>query len=267
VLPLVGWPLLDARRQRLVVAWLVFGAALAVLAVAVLARGGTFADRWLGALRLLPFEALVAGAGLAFAAWAAGRGLGGLIVRIAAGRFGDAATRGRVRAGVTVGALGAAVVIGALLVGTVRGSVDRPGALSERGAQVYGWIARELPPDARILANAPTGGVIAVATGRTGILDGPLETAGDRPLLARATALALGARVVFAEPGGSRAAAYLAREGVTHLLVSVPGWSVADVGGRVAFETDLPGIGSSDRFALVRSFDDRVLLFEVRGQP
>jgi hypothetical protein len=131
---------------------------------------------------------------------------------------------------------------------------------------VYGWIARELPPDARILLNAPTDGVIAVLTGRTGILDGPLANAGDRPLLARATALALGARVVFAEPNGARAAAYLAREGVTHLLVAVPGSSVADVGGRVAFDTDIGGIGSGDRFALVRAFDDRVLLFELRAQ-
>jgi hypothetical protein len=35
----------------------------------------------------------------------------------------------------------------------------------------------------------------------------------------------------------------------------------------VAFDTDIGGIGSGDRFTLVRSFDDRVLLFEVRVQP
>jgi hypothetical protein len=128
-------------------------------------------------------------------------------------------------------------------------------------------MARELPPDARILANAPTDGVIAVLTGRTGILDGPLALAGDRPLLARATALALGARVVFAEPDGQRAAAYLAREGVTHLLVAAPGLATSDIGGRSAFATDVGAVEQSERFTLVRSFGDRVLVFEVRGRP
>jgi hypothetical protein len=209
----------------------------------------------------------VAAAALGFAGrtWAGAVTKG--VARLVGDRF-DARAAGRfVVAAALVSAIVTFAGASAMLVGAARASVDRPGSLSDRGLEVYTWIARAAPLDARILANGSTSGVIALLGRRTGIIDGPIVDERDRPVLARATGLALGARVVFADPDGDRAATYLAREGVTHLLVAGPAATAADLGARAVIPADAAAIDASHRFGLVRSFGDRVFLYEVLALP
>lgn len=259
VLPVIGWPLLDARRQRLVASMIAFAVVLALVAIALLSRDGSFGERWLTSLHVLPLQWLVAAAAFGFAARAG--------VRLAA------RTGGRVvdhRIAPAIGAAAAMIVVIALaaaLASAGRAAGDRPGSVSSRGLDAYAWIAREAPADARILANGATSGIIAALTGRTGIIDGPSIDPVDRSLVSRATALVLGARVVFEEPDDDRAATFLAREGVSHLLIAGPDAGAADLGAVSLFPTDLGAIDASPRFGLVRSFGDRVFLYAVIGAP
>jgi hypothetical protein len=86
----------------------------------------------------------------------------------------------------------------------------------------------------------------------------------DPRFLAESTSLALGARVVFATPSAPGAGTFLAREGVTHLLVATDGPLGTDLGGYLLFDTDVAAIRADPRFRLVREFDGgRLLLFEV----
>jgi hypothetical protein len=125
-------------------------------------------------------------------------------------------------------------------------------------------MAENLPPDARILANAYTDGSIAAVTRRTGIVDGRAVYLEDPGFLAESTALCLGARVVFGTPAAAGAGTYLARERVTHVLVATEGPLGRDLGGYLLFDTDVDAIRADGRFRLARSFgDDRLLLFEV----
>lgn len=259
VLPVLGWPLLDARRQRLVASMIAFAAVLALVAIALLSRDGSFGERWHASLQVLPLQWLVAAAAFSFAARA--------VVRLAARTGGRVADH---RFAPAVGAAAAIVVVIALaaaLASAGRGAGDRPGSVSSRGLDAYAWIAREAPADARILANGATSGIIASLTGRMGIIDGPSIDPVDRSLVSRATALVLGTRVVFEEPDDERAATFLAREGVSHLLIAGPAAGAADLGAVSLFPTDLAAIDANPRFGLVRSFGDRVFLYAVIGAP
>ena len=78
------------------------------------------------------------------------------------------------------------------------------------------------------------------------------------------TALCLGARVVFGDPGSAGAASFLERERVTHLLVATAGPNGTDLGGYLLFATDVDGLRAQERLRLVRTFgEERLLLFEV----
>jgi hypothetical protein len=276
-LPVLGWPLLDARRQRLVAAMVAFAVVLAGVAVALLSRDGSFAERWLTALRVLPLHWLVAAAAVGFGARLAARvGARAATAAAAAGsrRLGERAGGATVERVVSrAPAAGAAVAMvlviaaAAALAGAARASGDRPGSISERGLTVYDWIARETSPDARILANGATSGGIATLTGRTGIIDGPDVDPADRSLVSRATALVLGARVVFEDPDGDRAATFLTREDVSHLLVTGPSATATDLGARALVPADLAAIEASSRFVLVRSFGDLIFLYAVVDAP
>jgi len=101
-------------------------------------------------------------------------------------------------------------------------------------------------------------------SGRVGIVDGRAVYLEDPTFLAESTALSLGARVVFGTPSAPGAASYLAREGVTHLLVATDPIDGTDLGGYLPFATDVAAIRADPRFRLVREFDGgRLLLFEV----
>ena len=265
LLPVLGWPLLDARRQRFVASMVAFAAVLALVAIALLARGGSFGDRWLVALNVLPLQWLVAAAALGFAARAAVQ-----MATRTAGRIADRRFERASRVAPVFGAAAAIVIVivaGAVLASAGGATGDRPGSVSSRGLDAYAWIARETPPDSRILANGATTGIIATLTGRTGIVDGPAIDPTDRSLVSRATALVLGARVVFDEPDGDRAVTFLAREGVSHLLVAGPAAGAADLGALTLFPADPAAIDASPRFGLVRSFGDRVFLYAVIDAP
>jgi hypothetical protein len=242
---------------------LAYGLVLVGMAIATLAIDGGFGERWPTVMRLLPLQWLVAATALAFAMrlWAAAAV--GLTRRALRARGVAANVRSAAVAVVAAAAIVLAGLGSAGLTAAARTSVDRVGGLSDRGAEVYGWIARHAPDDARILANGATGGVLAALANRTGIIDGPAVEPRDRPLLSRATALVLGARVVFAEPDGDRTATYLAREGVSHLLVAGATATPADLGAVALFPVDLEVLRGSPRFVLVRSFGDEVLLFSV----
>jgi hypothetical protein len=278
VLPVLGWPLLDARRQRLVAAMVAFATALTLVAIVLLARDGSFGERWLAALRVLPLHWLVAAAAVGFGARLVARfgaRAAARLVAVGTHRLSERRAGGATleRAAIFAPAAGTAVAMALVIVaatavvGAARATGDRPGSISARGLDAYAWIAGRISPDARILANGATSGVIATLTGRTGIIDGPTVDPADRSLVSRATALVLGARVVFDDPDGDRAATFLAREGVSHLLVTGPTGSSADLGARALISADLGAIDASERFVLVRSFGDRVFLYAVADTP
>ena len=259
VLPVLGWPLLDARRQRLVASMVAFATVLTLVAIVLLSRDGSFGERWLAALQVLPLQWLVAAAALGFAARVG--------VRAATRTAARVVDRRHAPAFAAAAAMLIVIVVAAALASAGRAAGDRPGSVSSRGLDAYAWIAEQAPADARLLANGATSGIIATLTGRTGIIDGPAIDPMDRSLISRATALVLGARVVFDEPDGDRAATFLAREGVSHLFVAGPAASAADLGAVTLFPTDFATIDTSPRFVLVRSFGDRVFLYAVLGAP
>ena len=109
--------------------------------------------------------------------------------------------------------------------------------------------------------------MLAVAR-REAILDGRAVYLEDAEFLAESTSLVLGARVLFADPGGAAAADYLADERVSHLLVATAGPNGNDLGGYLLFETDLGALQQGGRYTQVRSFGDgRLLLLEVAAAP
>jgi hypothetical protein len=145
--------------------------------------------------------------------------------------------------------------------------VDEPG-LSVVGYDALRWIDANLPTDARLLTNAYTDGSILAVAHREAILDGRAVYLEDADFLAQSTSLVLGARVLFADPGGAAAAGYLAAERVSYLLVATAGPNGNDLGGYLLFDTNLAALADGGRYRQVRSFaDGRLLLFEVARSP
>ncbi len=255
--PLLAWPWLDPRRRRAIVGAWVFGLGLLVGSYLLFAISDTYVPARSGPRRLMPYELLVPVVSLVVVLW----GLDRLL------RPGWRALLPRRGAGLAAGAL-LAVLTEAAVTPAPDPFVDddpEPG-LTSTGYEAYRWLDANLPPGARILANAYTDGSLAALAGRVGIVDGRAVYLEDRAFLAESTALVLGARVVFAEPTSAGAASYLAREGVDYLLVAGPGASGADLGGYLPFGTDLDALsaGGGGRYTLVRTFGDgRLLLFRV----
>jgi hypothetical protein len=144
----------------------------------------------------------------------------------------------------------------------VQSVAERPPVLSPLGYGTYRWIAEHLPPDARVLSNGWTDGAFATVAQRAGIVDGPAPYADGPEALTSATARLLGARRLFAEPGGPGAASFADRENVEFLLVATarPG----DLGASTTFATDVDALRGDSGYVLIQSFgDDRLLLFRV----
>ena len=134
------------------------------------------------------------------------------------------------------------------------------------GYDALRWIDANLPPDARLLTNAYTDGSILAVAHRQAILDGRAVYLEDADFLAASTSLVLGARVLFADPGGPSAADYLAAERVSYVLVATLGPNGNDVGGYLLFDTKVAAMLGGGRYTQVRSFGDgRLLLFKVNA--
>jgi len=255
--PVLAWPWLDTRRRRLVATWWTFGLGLFVGAYLLFALSDTYVPRRTGPSRLLPYELMVPVMAVVFGLWATDR----------VARPGWRALLPG-RGAMPVAGLALAVLAVGALAPAPRSELnpDREPGLTPTGYEAYRWIAANLPPQARILANAYTDGSIWAIGRHAGVVDGRAVYLEDRALLAESTALLLGARVVFADPLAPTAAAYLARERVAFLIVAGADASGSDLGGYEPFATDLDALLRSDRYTLVRTFGGgRLLLFEVRA--
>ena len=260
VAPLLAWPVVDRRRRRFLVGWWAFGAALLVGSYALFAISSTYVPARVGPRRLMPYELFVP---VMSAVWLL-FGLDRLLRRgwrtLLPGR-GAMVAAGTLLAVLTIGAVAPAPT------SFVDDAPDEPG-LSVVGLDALRWIDANLPPDTRLLTNAYTDGSILAVAHRSSILDGRAVYLEDAAFLARSTSLVLGARVLFADPGGVAAADYLSSERVTHLLVATAGPGGADLGGYLLFHTDLAALQQGGRYTQLRSFGDgRLLLFEVTPAP
>jgi hypothetical protein len=259
LLPALAWRWLDRRRRRLlVVAW-AFGAALLVGSLALFSISSTYVPARIGPRRLMPYELIVPVVSTIVLLY----GLDRLL------RPGWRLLLSQRATGLATGVLLAVLTIGAVAPSSasVGDDTDEPG-LTQTGYDALRWIDANLPADARILTNAYTDGSMLAVAHRAAILDGRAVYLEDAPFLAESTSLVLGARVLFADPNGSSAAAYLASERVTDVLVATAGPGGSDLGGYLLFDTNLAALAASDRYTQVRSFGGgRLLLYEVVGGP
>jgi hypothetical protein len=256
--PLLAWPVLDGRRRRFLLTWAVFAALLIVGSILLFELSHTYVPQRTAGRRLMPYLLMVLVVAMTVCLWILGRLTAPAWRALLPGR-GRAVAAAVALAVLTTGAVSASPRVGA--------STDDPeAALSPAGYAAYRQMASELPPDARILANAYTDGSIGAVTGRVGIVDGRAVYLEDPGFLAESTALCLGARVVFGTPTAPGAATFLDREHVTHLLVATDGPDGTDLGGYQLFATDVDAIRADRRFRLIDDFDGgRLLLFEVVG--
>ncbi|HYO41655.1 MAG TPA: hypothetical protein VES19_00525 [Candidatus Limnocylindrales bacterium] len=255
--PVLGWRWLDARRRRAVLLMLVFGVALLAGSYLLFLLSSTYVPMRTGPRRLMPYELLVPVLAAIVGVWSLDRLVrpGWRALLPSGGRAGVAA------------ALAAAILVTGAVAPAPAGTVDdaEPG-LTTAGYEAYRWIAANLPPDARILANAYTDGSVAALTERTGIVDGRAVYLEDPEFLADSTNLVLGARTLFLDPGGAFAGRYLAANAVGYVLVvdEDAGGTGADLGGYSPFDTDAAALGAADGYTLVRSFaGGRLLLYAV----
>ncbi len=249
------WVVADARRQRLLLGVATAGLVVTVLTLVVILIGGTWLARSTGAASILRFIVIVPVVAAVVALWLLQRRLDPARRRYLPPRVG--------RAIATIAPLVVAAAIATPLAGSSPDS-RRPAAVSAIGLEAYGWMAANLPSDARILTGAHTPGTLAVLADRVGIIDGPTlaPELGSWPI--EPTALLLGARRTLSDPDGSGAASFIEREGVSYALVVGPGGTASDLGGYEPFATDIAALGSSDRFREVRRFGDgRLVLFQV----
>lgn len=249
LLPVFAWPWLDRRRRRAIVAMAVLGVTLLAGSWLLFAISRTYVPMRTGPRRILPYELLLpVGAGV-FLLWAVGR---------ASARGWRALFPRRGAMGASGAAL-ALLAVAMLWSGPVAAYDDPEPGITPIGYEAYAWMDANLPPDARILANAYTDGALTALAHRTGIIDGRAVYLEDPEFLHDSTALCLGARVVFGDPGGAGAGAFLARERVGYLLVVGPGGTGSDIGGYQPFTTDATALAASRRYTLVRTFGNGTL--------
>lgn len=254
--PLGGWPFADVRRQRAILAWTAFTAALLGGAVLVFSLSPTYVPRRVGPTGLVPFIAITLVAAAVVGLW--------WLDRLMRPRLRETFRRGAMPlAGAVLAAVTTIVVIPVPSPGGT--DDDQQPVLSPTGYEAYRWLAAN-HPGSRVLANGWTDGALAAVSGQSGILDGPAPYLDDQALLARATGLLLDARLLFAEPDGAGAAAYLKRERVEYLLIVTTAGTGDDLGGHTPFEVDLATLEKSRRYRIEERFGDgRLLLYRVIG--
>ena len=258
--PVLAWPWLDPRRRRFMATWWVFGAALLAGSWLFFAVSATYVPARIGPRRLMPYELIVPV-------------MSAVLLLFGLDRLVRSGWRRLFRRRAAMAAAGVALAVLTIAAAApappspLAGPPDEP-ALSHVGYDALRWIDANLPSDARILTNAYTDGSMLAVARRAAILDGRAVYLEDPAFLAESTSLALGARVLFADPNGTAAADYLAGEGVTHLLVATAGPEGNDVGGYLLMDTNLAALRESGRYTQVRSFGGgRLLLFAVRPAP
>lgn len=258
--PLLAWPWLDRRRRRFLVTWWAFGVALLIGSYVLFAISSTYVPARVGPRRLMPYELLVPVMSAVFL-------LFGLDRLLRTGWRLLLPDRGAM---VAAGALLAIVTIGAVAPARTLIVDDVPAepGLSLVGYDALRWMDANLPADARLLTNAYTDGSILAVARRPAILDGRAVYLEHADFLAESTSLVLGARVLFADPGGTAAADYLAAERVGYVLVATVGPGGNDLGGYFLFDTNLAALQDGGRYTQVRSFGDgRLILLKVTSAP
>ena len=231
-----------------------FGVAVFAGSYLLFLLSDTYVPMRTGPRRIMPYLGMVAvGAGV-FLLWA--------VDRLSADGWRALFPR---RGAMTAAGTSLAILCAAMLWAGPAAAIDDPEpGISPVGYEAYRWIDANLPADARVLANAYTDGALTALSRRTGIVDGRAVYLEDAEFLRASTALLLGARVVFTDPDGPGAGAFLRREGVDYLLVVGPGADGGDIGGYEPFETDGAALATSRRYTLVRTFGDgRLSLYRV----
>jgi len=264
-MPLLIWPWLDRRRRRFLLTWWLFGVGLLVGSWLLFSVSSTYVPARVGPRRLMPYEVLVPVMSAVLLLFAIGRLL----------RPGWRLMLPRRAVMVATGTLLAVVTIPAPTsaatptpaVANAQNEPDEAG-LSAVGYDALLWIDANLPPDARLLANAYTDGSMLAVARRAAILDGRAVYLEDRDFLAQSTSLVLGARVLFADPNGAAAGRYLAAERVSYIIAATVGPNGNDLGGYLLFDTNLEALLHGARYTQVRSFGDgRLLLFKIAAAP
>jgi hypothetical protein len=265
VTPLVAWPWLDGRRRRLVVTGYAFGVALAIGSYLLFVIADTYVPQRVGPRRLMPYELVVPVVAALVVLW----GLDRLLRPGWRTLFADPGARRRSATAIAGGALLVLLTAG-MVAPTTQATIEPDEEpelrITPAGAEAWRWIAANTPPDARILTNAYTDGVVVGLGERLGIVDGRAVYLEDPAFLRQSTELLLGARSLFLEPDGEAADAYLARNDIDYLVVAdaAAGASGLDLGGYLPFETDVGAIEGSDRYTLVRTFGDGLVrVYEV----
>jgi hypothetical protein len=259
--PFAGWRLLDVRRRRLLLTWLVSSGALFLGSALFVLLYDRYVPMRVGPQRLFPYVQLAIAAVVAVDLW--------LIQRLVARRLGSLGTAGRAprrRAGL-LGLAVSALVLTLILagpagrpVGTAEGN-----RLTSVGHEAYSWLAANTPPGARILTNAYTDGVIAALARRDGVLEGRAPYLERSGLLAEAIVRILAARAAFERPASDQVRAFLERYGVDYVLVARADVASAELGGYRPFPVALDELRSLDRLRLIRQFGGgRLELYEVQ---
>ena len=252
LLPVVLWPRLDARRRRAIVTWLIFGVGLFAGSYLIYAVSDWYVPQRVGGRRLMPYELFVPVVAAVVGLWAADRWL-----RPAWARLSLPWAR------LLPVLLGMVVVVATISAPSGSGESEEPG-LTRLGFGAYGWMRANLPPGARVLANAYTDGSLTLLSGDVGILDGRAVYLENPEFLGESTSLLLGARRFFMNPGDPAGRAFLADEDVEYLLVVGPRGTSSDVAGYRPFATDVDALAGDSRYTLVQRFgNQRLMLFRV----
>jgi hypothetical protein len=259
VAPLLAWPWLDRRRRRFLVTWWTYGIALLAGSWLLFTISSTYVPARVGPRRLMPYELVVPVASAIVVLFLLDRAVRPAWRRLLP-RRGPMLAAGALLALLTVAATAPPPGAGS----TAPDQADEP-ALTALGYDALRWIDANLPEDARILTNAYTDGSMLAVARRSAILDGRAVYLEHPDFLRDSTSKVLGARVLFADPGGDAAARYLADEDVSYVLVATRGPDGNDLGGYQLFDTDAAALAGSGRYTLVRSFGDgRLLLYRVQ---
>ena len=266
--PVLAWPVLDPRRRRLVLGMLATGCAIAAGSVLLFAIADTYVPQRVGPRRLVPYELFVPVSAAIVALFVLHRALRPAWAALLASgsRSGVGAPRSR-RAGIAGIVAIALLAVGMIAPDPSDRDEEAARGLSPTGSEVWAWVARSTPADARILTNAYTDGVVGALGGRTGILDGRAVYLEDPGFLASSTSLLLRARSAFRDPDGPVADRLLRDEAVTHIVLvdERAGGSASDLGGYTPFDTDVAALAQSGRYTLLATFGSgRVRVFGVR---
>lgn len=258
VLALLPIPRVPAAVRWIAVAWGIYVLGVYAGSRTFCAAYETFIPRRAGPVRLMPYYALALAGLFAALGWLGASLLTAVIRRV------ERRDRGPGRVAAIAAALPAPVLgLGLLLLFSplARGPVVEPSTgLSPAAYEAYTWMDRTLPPDAVVLANAYTPGMLGALAGTYGWTDGRAPYLESPEWRSAATRALLDGRAFFRAP---RTNQHLLPPEVDYVLVAAPGVSL---GGSGPFPADVAALSGLERLRLVRTFGGgRIYLFEVIG--